>query len=35
MGAEQAPSHMPGLAHGVHSDTDALAAGYLGANELS
>ena len=32
---EQAPSHMPSLAHRVRSDTDALAAEHLGANELS
>ena len=35
MGAEQAPSHMPGLAHGVGLNPDTLAAGHLGAKEIS
>lgn len=35
MGAEQAPSHMPDLAHRVGLHRNAQAAGHLGAKELS
>lgn len=35
MGAEQAPSHMPDLAHGAGLDRNALLSGHLGAKELS